>query len=49
MAPGQMGAHYDGIYWDPPEHERHNWCLFIRTVFPHKFEISLFWNVNAAD
>ena len=26
VAAGQMGAKYDGIYWDPPQQERHQWC-----------------------
>ncbi|CAL5219263.1 g1061 [Coccomyxa viridis] len=25
VAAGQMGAKYDGIYWDPPQQERHQW------------------------
>ncbi|CAK0744688.1 1,4-alpha-glucan-branching enzyme, chloroplastic/amyloplastic [Coccomyxa viridis] len=25
VAAGQMGAKYDGIYWDPPQHERYQW------------------------
>ena len=24
---GQMGAKYDGIYWDPPGPERHQWYI----------------------
>lgn len=26
VAAGQMGAKYDGIHWDPPQQERHQWC-----------------------
>ena len=26
VAAGQMGAKYDGIYWDPPKQERYQWC-----------------------
>ena len=25
VAPGQMGAHYDGIFWEPLQRERHQW------------------------
>ena len=27
VAPGQMGAKFDGIYWNPPDSERHRWCV----------------------
>ena len=23
---GKMGAKYDGIHWDPPPGQRHEWC-----------------------
>lgn len=25
VEPNKMGARYDGIFWDPPAHERHAW------------------------
>ncbi len=27
VAPGEMGAKFNGIYWDPPPRERHHWCV----------------------
>lgn len=24
---GQMGAKFDGVHWDPPAHERHQWWV----------------------
>ena len=27
VSPGQMGAKFDGIYWNPPEAEKHQWCV----------------------
>ena len=29
VAPGQMGAKFDGIYWDLPPEERHQWCACV--------------------
>ena len=26
VAPGEMGAKFNGIYWDPPPQKRHQWC-----------------------
>ena len=25
----KMGAKYDGIHWDPPQDERHTWCVVL--------------------
>lgn len=27
VEPGRMGAHYDGVHWDPPEGEKYTWCV----------------------
>ena len=35
VAPGQMGAKFDGIYWDPPPNEQHQWCAKCLTFPRH--------------
>ena len=34
VAAGQMGAKYDGIYWNPPQQERHQWCAPYSSPLP---------------
>jgi 1,4-alpha-glucan branching enzyme len=26
VMPGGMGSTFDGVHWDPPASERHQWC-----------------------